>query len=570
MARAGIVGLAVATAVALRLAAVLPEVPNRHALAADAARHAMLDVEAADALLGGDLLGLAGLVAGPETQSTLLLLVSAPAQAVAGPVHALGVELGVSLAFTALLFLVLGLAARCVAPSAGEAMVVLAISTPLLMGNRDLLGYAVSGTLEMPSAVFTLATAAAWLASRTSRTYRPWAVVLLGNALFQVSFQDGLMLALALLLVETSQAGLVRPPRAVASALFRGARNPVGLALLALGLTVLLGGWWLVSTGGMSATVFGQEVSLRSAPDAISLGAPLLFLFVEHAFWHEGVWMAAEIPRRARFLWNWLLTPMVAWTLLPFTSGLQTLAAGMAFDGGAVGPGSGREWLLYLPRVAWEGWMPSEARWIVLALLCGSILAASRSALTRRVLVALGALVLLQVAFLMVFRHGNLQPRLIVHLAPLVALAAAAWVPAVPRVPRVVLGAGASALLLWTVLPRWRGPELVATLSRGFESTANGDACREVARALPISRGLLVNETAPDRSRLCALWVKLLARERGAQVLIQEPWTRPGRHEVLVLEDGTVPAGPRTGLVPQGTEAHSGPVRGQRYRAGAP
>ena len=570
IARAGIVGLALATAVALRLVTVLADVPNRHALTGEAARRAMLDVDAADALLGGDLPGLAGLLLGSETGSSLLLLLAAPVHALAGADHALGVELALSLAFTALLFLVLGLAARCVAPSAGEAMVVLAISTGILMANRDLLGHAVSAMPEMPSAVFTLATAAAWLASRASRTYRPWGVAVLGNALFQLSFQDGLMLAVAVLLVETGEAGWVRPARAVLSAPFRGARNPAGLALLALALTVLLGGWWVVRSGGLSATVLGQEVSLRRAWDPLALGAPLLFLFVEHAFWQERVWLAAEIPRRARFLWKWLLTPMVAWLLVPFTSRLQTLAASAAFDGQRVGPGAMREWLLHLPRAAWEGWMPSDVRWVVPALLCGSIVAAWRSAPTRRVVVALGALVLFQISVLTVFDRGALTPRLIVHLAPLVAIAAAAWVPAVPRVPRVLLGAGAAALLLWAALPLWRGPALVETLSRGFESTENGDACRDVARALPISRGALVNETGPDRLQTCALWVKLLARERGAQVLVGEPWTRPVRHEVLVLEDGTVPTGPRTGLEPWGAEASSGPVRGQRYRADPP
>ncbi len=570
MARTGIVGLGVATAVALRLVAVLPEVPNRHALASDAARRAMLEVEAADALLGGEVLELPALVAGPETGSSLLLLVAAPAHALAGQAHALGVELGISVAFTALLFLVLGLAARCIAPAVGEAMVVLAVSTPILMGNRDLFAHAVSGTVEVPSAVFTLAMAAAWLASRASRTFRPWAVALLGNALFHVKFEHGLMLGLAVLMVEAGAAGVVRPPRAVLTALFRGARSPVGLALLALALTVLLGGWWSVSSGGLSATVFGQEVSLRGAWGPITFGALLLFLFVELAFWQERVWLAAEVPRRARFLWNWLLTPMIAWILVPFTWRLQTLAAGVASGSDRVGRGSLREWLLYFPRAAWEGWLPSDARWVVLALLCGSILAAWRSVATRRVLFPLGALVLFQLTFLTVLHHGNLQPRLIANLAPLVALAAAAWVPAVPRVPRALLGAGAAVLLLWAVLPLWRGPELVATLSRGFESTANGDACREVARALPVSRGVLVNETGPERLQTCALWVKLFARERGDQVLIREPWTRPGRHEVLVLEDGTLPAGPRIGLVPLGVEVRSGPVRGQRYRADAP
>ncbi|HET9035350.1 MAG TPA: hypothetical protein VFN45_04070, partial [Myxococcaceae bacterium] len=170
--------------------------------------------------------------------------------------------------------------------------------------------------------------------------------------------------------------------------------------------------------------------------------------------------------RRARFLWNWMLTPMIAWLLVPFTGRLQALGLSVAF--------AGDRSLLSLPRAVWEGFMPSDARWIVVVLLCGSIVAAFRSATTRLVLLSLGALVLFEIAFLTLFHQGNLQPRLIVHLAPLVALAAAAWVPAVPRTPRLLIGAGAAALLLWTVLPLWRGPELVATLSRGLESTPNG------------------------------------------------------------------------------------------------
>jgi hypothetical protein len=225
MARTGIVGLGLATAVALRLVTVLPEVPNRHALASDAAQRAMAEVEAADALLEGDVLELPSFVAGQEPGSTLLLLVAAPAHALAGKAHALGVQLGISVAFTALLFLVLGLAARCVVPTAGEAMVVLAISTPILMGNRDLLAHAVNGTVEVPSAVFTLAMAAAWLASRASRTFRPWAVALLGNALFHVKFELGLVLGLAVLMVE---AGVVRPPRARPLGPLPGSAEPGG------------------------------------------------------------------------------------------------------------------------------------------------------------------------------------------------------------------------------------------------------------------------------------------------------------------------------------------------------
>ena len=120
--------------------------------------------------------------------------------------------------------------------------------------------------------------------------------------------------------------------------------------------------------------------------------------------------------------------------------------------------GLAAEWLLYFPRAAWEGWLPSDARWVVLALLGGSILAAWRSVATRRVLFALAALILFQVTFLTIFHHGNLQPRLIVNLAPLVALAAAAWVPAATRVTRVVLGVGAALLLLWLSCPSGAPP----------------------------------------------------------------------------------------------------------------
>jgi len=464
MARAGIVGVALATVVALRLAAVLPDLAARQALTDEAVRTGRSGVDAARALARGDVVELVGLLVGSET-GVLVPAISVPAHVAAGSAHAVDVQLGISLAFTALLLVVLGLAARCVGRTASEALIVLAIATPIVVGNRDLLAQALSGTLEMPSTVLTLAAAAAWLASRASRTYRPWAVAFLGNALFHVRFEDGLMLGLAVLLVEASQAGWARPPRAVVSALLRGVRNPVGAALLALGSTVLLGGWWLARTGGLDGTLFGRELRLRDPWDPVAVGVAVLFCFVEYSFWRERVWLSAEIPRRARFLWNWLLTPMIAWILIPFTGRLQALALTLAFHDRSP---------LALPRAAWEGWMPTDARWIVVALLCGSILAAFRSTTTRLVLLSMGAVVLFELAFLTLFHPGNLEPRLIVPLTPLVALAAAAWVPALPRTPRFLVGAGAAAVLFWSVLPEWRGPELQATLSRGFESTVNG------------------------------------------------------------------------------------------------
>src|SRR5262249_46880902 len=350
----------------------------------------------------------------------------------------------------------LGLAARCVAPSSGQAIGVLAMATLTLLGNRDLFERAVNATLEVPLAVFTLAMAAAWLASRSSRTFRPWGVVVFGIGLFLVRFEYGLMLGLAVLLVEASDAGLVRPPRAVLYALLRGARSPPRLAFLALTATVLLAGWWVERGGGLSAPIFGQEVSLHGLRGLLAFGALLLLVFVELAFWQERVWMAAEIPRRARFLWNWLLAPMIALTLVPFTARFQVLAAEMSFQGDQLRPGAVLDRFLGLSRAALAAWFSTDGRWFVVAMLGASLVASWRSVAARRVLVPLGALIVFQVTVLAILEHGNVQGRLILNLAPLVALAAVAWVPAVPRVPRALLSISLSTLLLWAVLPLWR------------------------------------------------------------------------------------------------------------------
>ncbi|MGZ6079739.1 MAG: hypothetical protein ACXWK4_02925, partial [Myxococcaceae bacterium] len=98
-----LLGAATGVLVTLRLAAVLPEVPNRHAFTYDSSRRALVDVDAADALRRQDLGRLLWDVAGPEKWPTLRLLVAAPAHALAGPARALGVELGVSVAFVGLL-----------------------------------------------------------------------------------------------------------------------------------------------------------------------------------------------------------------------------------------------------------------------------------------------------------------------------------------------------------------------------------------------------------------------------------------------------------------------------------
>ena len=63
----------VALGAVVRLASVLPEVPNRHALTYDAARRAMVSMDAADAIRRVDVARLAWDVAGPEQWPTFRL-----------------------------------------------------------------------------------------------------------------------------------------------------------------------------------------------------------------------------------------------------------------------------------------------------------------------------------------------------------------------------------------------------------------------------------------------------------------------------------------------------------------
>ena len=561
----GLLGLAAGVLVSLWLAEVLPEVPNRHAFTYDSSRRALVDVDAADALRRQDLGRLLWDVAGPEQWPTLRLLVAAPAHALAGPARALEVELGVSVAFVGLLVLALALSATALAGGPGEALALFAISCPLLLGNRDLLEHAANGMLEVPEAVFTLGATVAWIHAREVGSARPWGLALLGNALFHVKFQYGLFLAAAVLLTETLGPGGFRRLAAIARSLAGAARRPWGLAVLALGLGTTLLGAWLVHTGGVQTVILDQAVSLGRPRVVRWCAAGTLFAFVSLAFLADRAWLAALLPRRLRFVWVWLLTPMALWLLVPFTWRLETLVTSTTFDAGTGALGLVPR-LSFYPRAAWMGWFPREVSWVAIALLGMTLLAALRSPWLRTRLVPIGAVVIVELAALAFLSGRNFQPGLSVNLAPLVALVAALWAPEIRR-PwlRAVLAGAASTVLLVAVLPGWRRVPLASVVGRGFESRENGDACREVARALPLSSGELVNETHPSRLQLCNLWVKLLGRERGDRVLVRERWTGPGAHRVLLLVDGTQPPGDRTDWRPLGPEAQVGTVRGQLF-----
>src|SRR5262245_47858085 len=76
--------LALTVGIALALSRAYPEIGNRLSFGWDAARRAMLDVAAADALRQGNVLEFLGHVLGPATWPTLRLTVAAPLAALLG------------------------------------------------------------------------------------------------------------------------------------------------------------------------------------------------------------------------------------------------------------------------------------------------------------------------------------------------------------------------------------------------------------------------------------------------------------------------------------------------------
>jgi hypothetical protein len=560
-----VLGAVVALGAVVRLAAVLPAVPNRHALTYDAARRAMVNMDAADALRRVDIARLAWDVAGPEQWPTARLLLAAPAHALAGPGRALQVELGVSVALVGLLVLALALSSAVLASTSEAAVAVFALSSALLLGNRDLLEHAANGMLEVPEAVFTLGATVAWIHARERGASRPWSLAVLGNALFHAKFQQGLFFAGTVLAVEILGPGGTHRLRAVAAALGRGLRKPWVLGCLLLGMMSIGASLALVRSGGTHGVLLGHVMSLGRPRVAHWCAAVTLVGPVLLALASERASLRAVLPPRLRFAWAWLLCPMLLWLLVPFTWRVETLLASATFDAGvgALGP---LDRLLFYPRAAWRGWFPSIEGWIALGLLACTGVLALRSPRLRTQLLPLAAVVGVELSVLTALGGQNLQPRFSVNLAPLVALAAALWIPAAPPAWARVTAATVTAALLVLGLPVWRDVMLAPVLSRGFESRENGDACREVARALPLDRGELVNETHPSRLQVCNFWVKALARERGAQVQVREPWIGPEPHTVLLLTDGTQPAGPRAGWTALGPRTRHGLVDGALYR----
>jgi hypothetical protein len=559
-------GALLAVLVGVRLASALPEVPNRHALNWDAARRVMLDVEAADTLRTGDLGGYLGYLAGPETWPTLRLAIAAPLHALAGVARALQAEYALSLVTTAALFLALGFAARSMAPGPGSALLVLAVATAVLAGNRPLLVYGADAMLEVPSALLTLLAAAAWIASRQAARSRPWGVAVLGNLLFHVKWQHGMIFAAAAIGLEAWEAGALRCTRVVGAALVRCARSRPGAALLCvLAVHASLAAWVMLSGGG-EGRLLGLPIAVRRLQGPVAFGALTMFAYLELALWRAREGLREEIPERVRFLWVWLATPMAAWLLVPFTWRLRTLVH-TSFDyvSGEAPPGLAAR-LLFYPKASLS-WAPAGLSGLLLALLAATLVAAWLSPGTRRRVVPLAVLGGAELVTLVLLNHRNYQARFILNLAPLAALWAAAWTPAVARpVLRAGLALGVAAAFAGGAAPGWERPALAATLSQGFVATETGDACRALARALPLEHGVLVNRTSLSQRQACALWVKLVARERGTDVDVYGAWPRPRWEQALVLAEGCASVEAPEGLLPDGAEVESGPLCGRRYR----
>ena len=204
--------------------------------------------------------------------------------------------------------------------------------------------------------------------------------------------------------------------------------------------------------------------------------------------------------------------------LVPFTWRLRTLlfTAG-AYDSGATPAGPAAR-LLYYPLAAWETWAPTGVDLVLLGLLAGSAVAAWRVRDVAERLAPIAILAALEWLTLSVASRHNFQPRFALNLAPLLALSAAAWVPAVPATwARLLLAAAATAALLAAAIPGWQKDALAAVLSEGFDPAETASACRQAAEAMPPG-AVVINDAPLSHRQGCALWATVLARQEGRVV----------------------------------------------------
>ncbi len=523
---------AIALAAAAALARAWPLVPNRLAFGWDAALRTLSDLDAAS----GPLRFLVRLL-GPEVWPTLRLAVAAPLLALGAP--PLPTEAALSVVAAAATFLLLGLAAARGARSAAGGVVAVAVAAGALAANRAFTAWAGSPMLEAQSALFTLAATAAWMALREAGAEaRVWPVALLGNLLFHTKFQYGLIFALAVLATEAALLPAEARARAAAALLAEARgwlRRPAAWAFLLGALGTAAAAWVVDRTGGVVFRIGPVPVSVRRAAGPAFWSAFLAFSGLLLGLWRSRAALREAVPRRLRGLWLGLAVPMGAWLLVPFAWRLRMLVYTAATFAVAAPPPGRLAGLAFYPASLARDWYGPAARAGVAAGLLLAGWAAARDPVLRRRLAAPAALVAVELLALGLGTRHNFQPRFAVNLAPVVALLAAAGLPALGRL-RLAGGVALAALLGAAALPAWRPGPLAAALSRGYGDSRVAEACASLTRDLPLRDATLVADLEVDRLKDCILQVQLQAFRRKVRVVEWEPG-RPLAGEVIQLTD---------------------------------
>jgi hypothetical protein len=269
--------------------------------------------------------------------------------------------------------------------------------------------------------------------------------------------------------------------------------------------------------------------------------------------WRGRPILTRTVPKRLRRLFVWLVVPMGAWILVPFTWRLRVLlfTAG-GFDSGvrvAAGPIGG---LAFYLRALWaEGWGLAGCIGVAIGLSLALWLLARRPE-ARRMVLPVAAFPAVQLLVLVLATRSNYQPRFLLNLIPLLALLAAAGLLALPRWPRAAAAAVLLGLFGFDAWRAWRGSELPSALSRGFSARQVSEACIPLARELPFRGGNLLNAADAPWLQDCNLAFGMEAFRRGVplDVYASQPGTQTT--EVVYVSGG---CGPPPAVLTRWTQA---------------
>ncbi len=544
-------GVLVGIACIVGIVVAYPRVPNRHAFGWDGALRTMGDLEAARAIRRLDPFRFLWqvLAIGPEVWPTLRTLVAAPLLAILGP--SLDAENAIAIVAYGAMFALLALAAVRIARDAAGATQMLAIAAGALAATRPLINWAAAPYLEVIAALTTLAATLAWIRLRgQGPAATVWPVALLGNLVFHSKYQYGIMFATAVL--GTEALALDRATRRQAfvalRAVVRSAARHRSTWIWTIAAASFATAAAVVSRSqGGALSIAGVRVSVSRPYAPITWAAILAFYGTELELWRSRDVLREGIPARIRALWVWLATPMAVWILVPFTWRLRHLLA-TTLTFGERAP-TRLDALLFYPRSFVHDWYSAPAAVAVLTGVALTIVAAARNAEVRRCVLPIAVMCLTEVATLAVSSRKNFQPRFILNLAPLVALAAALWIPAASRWLRFTAGTAIVVALALAVSALWR-PEVLATaLTEGRMSMPPDgvERCEAAAAAAEFHDATLVNDLDIEHRQDCSLRVDAVAWRRGTRL---EHWhsKRRLRPEVIHLDESC--AMPPEGLPP--------------------